>query len=102
MEELLTYLNTGKANAVSRKTLTQLLGIQDRVVRRNIAELRAKGVPIASNTKTGGYYLPANEKEAEEYIHSMNSRAINTFKSIKATKEWLKKNKNINIQLDIF
>lgn len=94
-EILMENLQEGKENAKTRKELSKLLSVSDRNLRVIIADLRALGVPIISNTDKGGYYLPSNEYEAREYIKSMNNRAINTFKSIKATKHWLSTNNNI-------
>lgn len=98
---ILNNLKPGRENSISRDKLVSMTGINDRTIRNTIADLRASGIPIISNTNKGGYYLPATQEEAQEYISSMENRAINTFKSVKATKEWLKKNRNINIQLDI-
>lgn len=98
---ILNTLKKGADNATRKEMLVTITGLNERTVRKIIADLRASGIPIISNTNKGGYYLPATQEEAQEYISSMENRAINTFKSVKATKEWLKKNRNINIQLDI-
>ncbi len=95
---LIMALEPGKENAKTRKELSKLLSVSDRNLRVIIADLRALGVPVISNTDKGGYYLPATKEEASEYIKSMNNRAINTFKSVKATKEWLHTNSNMSFE----
>ncbi|NLC96182.1 MAG: HTH domain-containing protein [Erysipelotrichaceae bacterium] len=90
---ILNNIKPGRENSISRDKLVSITGINDRTIRDTIADLRAEGVPIISNTNKGGYYLPATQEEAQEYISSMENRAKNTFVSIKATKEWLKNNR---------
>ena len=70
---LITALEPGKENAKTRTELMDLLNVSDRCIRRTIADLRALGVPVISNTDKGGYYLPATKEEASEYIKSMNN-----------------------------
>lgn len=89
---ILNNLKPGRENSISRDKLVSMTGINDRTIRDKIADLRASGIPIISNTNKGGYYLPASADEAQEYIESMESRAKKTFVSIKATKQWLKDN----------
>lgn len=38
----------------------------------------------------GGYYLPGSREEVAEFINSMSNRAKNTFKAVKAAREYLK------------
>lgn len=90
---ILNNIKPGRENSISRDKLVSITGINDRTIRDTIADLRAEGVPIISNTNKGGQYLPATQEEAQEYISSMENRAKNTFVSIKATKEWLKNNR---------
>lgn len=91
---ILNNIKPGRENSISRDKLVSMTGIDDRTIRDTIADLRASGVPIISNTHKGGYYLPANADEAQEYIESMESRAKKTFVSIKATKQWIKENRS--------
>lgn len=89
-ERIMSNLGNGIEESISRKDLSMACNISDRATRDEIAELRKMGVPIVSNTKTGGYYLPKTKYEALDYIIGMESRAKRTFESIKATREWLK------------
>lgn len=89
-QKILKALKQGRENAITRKQLVKLTGYNDRAVRNIIADLRAEGVPVVSNTKTGGYYLPTTLEEANEYYNSMRSRAIKTFLSARATKQWIR------------
>lgn len=97
--KILANIKTGKENAISRHQLVLLCRESDRKIRDEIAEMRLYGTPIVSNTDAGGYYLPATPEEAYEYINSMESRAKRTFESIKATKEWLRKNGQMRLDL---
>lgn len=89
---ILNNIKPGRENSISRDKLVSMTGINDRTIRDTIADLRASGVPIISNTQEGGYYLPSTKDEAQEYIESMESRAKKIFISAKATKQWLKDN----------
>lgn len=86
MEEILTYLNRGKANAISKKSLTQLLNVDERTVRKNIAELRAKGIPIASNTKTGGILLASKWKRSWRVYPQHEQQSYQHFQVCKSNK----------------
>lgn len=98
-ERIMSNLGNGIEESISRKDLSMACNISDRATRDEIAELRKMGVPIVSNTKTGGYYLPKTKYEAIDYVRSMKSRAKRTCESIEATKEWLKN--RYQVRLDI-
>lgn len=88
-----TILPKGKKNAISAKELAEKLGFPSvRVLQKNIEKARAEGVLILSST-TGGYYLPENDAEIEEFVATLRSRAIGIFKAIKAARQYMNETK---------
>lgn len=84
------YLKRGKENKVSFAELQELTGIYNtRQLRKAIAEERKDGALILS-TSTGGYYLPANEAEIEEYVKFRSKEAYATFRALKPATRALK------------
>lgn len=85
-------LPTGAENAVSRRELSALTGIEDRQLRRRIAEERRAGVLILSSTESnGGYYRAANREELTRYVRSMRSRSKEILAVIHAAEEALQR-----------
>lgn len=86
-------LPTGKENAISTNDLTVLMGFSDsRALQADIARARNAGQVILSST-AGGYYLPCNDSEVEEFIAVLRARAIGTFRALKSAREYLKEDK---------
>ena len=86
-------LPTGKENAISTDELTILLGFADaRGLQTDIAKSRNTGQVILSSVQ-GGYYLPADDSEVEEFVAVLRARAINTFRALKSAREYLKEDK---------
>ncbi len=80
-------LPTGKENAITSNELTRVMGFDNtRSLQADIAKSREAGQVILS-CSTGGYYLPANDREIEEFISVLRARAINTFKALRSAKE---------------
>ena len=93
VNDYIRYLKRGKRNAISRRELMRLSGIDnERRLREDIAKRRSEGQIICSsfNGKNGGYYLPENRQEIEEFLLSMEKHAKNTFNAIKAARKALK------------
>ena len=67
-------LMEGRENGLHLKDLSQMLGIDPRIVRQMIHQERRQGIPILSNSKDG-YYLPGNEYEKSECVRQMRGRA---------------------------
>jgi len=84
-------LNRGKENARTTEELLQICGFSNkRELTAQIAKERAAGTLICSTTtENGGYYLPATRSEVAEFVKSMSNRAKNTFKAIRAAREYL-------------
>ena len=68
-------LPVGAENAVSRRELSALTGIEDRQLRRQIAEERRSGLLILSSTAEvgGGYFRAANVAELRRWVAMMQS-----------------------------
>lgn len=77
------YLSPGQENAIPLRHLEAMTGWPGRDIRKQIAVERRTGVPILSNNRTG-YYLAADEVEAEQFVRSMRGRAHEILKTASA------------------
>lgn len=81
-------LPIGAENAVSRRELSALTGIEDRQLRRQIAKERRAGVLILSSSESnGGYYRAASREELQRYVRSMQSRSKEILTVIRTAEE---------------
>ena len=78
--DLLSY---GQENAIPRRHLEKLTGLDGRTVRLMIERERHEWVPILADNVTG-YYLPATEHERAACVRSMRHRAGEIMKSARA------------------
>lgn len=70
-------LHKGRDRAITAKELVRILKVEDRVIRKEIREFIAEGVPVASSTKLPfGYYIVETIQEANEYMQSLRNRLI--------------------------
>lgn len=67
-------LGVGKANAITRRDLERLTGLDGRSVRLLIERERRAGMPILADNASG-YYLPASDDERAECVRSLRHRA---------------------------
>lgn len=67
-------LSRGQENAVPLKQLTALTELPERVVRRQIAAERKRGIMILADNKSG-YFLPGTPEELRRFSRSMIHRA---------------------------
>lgn len=74
------YLMQGKENAITANELALMLGLTRRQVVRLVELERNEGIPIlASKDGTrGGYYLPKNVAEIDEYIYKCKAKSMQT------------------------
>lgn len=63
----------GEENAVTRKYLEQITGLNGREVQRAVQIARLHGIPILSSGS--GFFLPATEDEKARFVRSMRHRA---------------------------
>ena len=89
------YLRRGKKNARSRDFLVQKTGLDERRVRRAVAELRAEGYPVCSVTaKPGGYWLTDKDDELREFIAQLEIQRDYFGKAIKRLRQRLQEVEN--------
>ena len=67
-------LHEGAANGTTLTELVQLIGEDERSIRRRIQAERKAGKLILADNKSG-YFLPTSEHEVRRFIRSMSSRA---------------------------
>lgn len=79
-------LPVGEENAVSRRELTQRIGVSDRRLRQQIAQERKAGALILSSESHSGYYRPANAQELRRFVASMTSRGAGVFAAVAAAR----------------
>lgn len=82
-------LPAGADNAVSRRHLSAVVGLSDRMLRRQIAHERHSGALILSSTGRGGYYRPGDADELRRFVASMSHRASETFTALSAARRAL-------------
>ena len=76
----------GRENAIPRRELEKLTGLDGRTVRLMIERERREGRPILADNATG-YYLPATEHERAACVRSMRHRAGEIMKSAQAIEQ---------------
>ena len=79
-------LSHGRENAIPRRELEKLTGLDGRTVRLMIERERREGSPILADNATG-YYLPATEHERATCVRSMRHRAGEIRKSAQAIEQ---------------
>lgn len=67
-------LGVGRENAITRRDLERLTGLDGRSVRLLIERERRAGIPICSDNQNG-YYLPCCKSEKDAFVASMRHRA---------------------------
>ena len=80
------FLSHGQENAIPRRELEKLTGMDGRTVRLMIEQERRGGTPICTNNLTG-YYLPATEEERTACVRSMRHRAGEIMKTARAIEQ---------------
>lgn len=73
-EPLLKLIPTGKENGVSRRELSEKLGLDARSISDLVLSARRDNIIIASGNR--GYYFPADLKEEHEYYKRLHSMAL--------------------------
>ncbi len=83
-------LKQGKENVISTERLLELSGAKNiRQLQKQISVERENGALILSSS-VGGYFLPdkgeKGRQEIAEYVRTLQARALNTLKILKAVK----------------
>ena len=86
---LTDYLSVGEENALTAKTLSKYLGLSERDITIQINALRKKGELICSNTQSG-FWLPADDRDIEQFVRGMQGRIKDMQKAMKPAVEYLK------------
>ena len=91
-EKIEALLHKGRENSLRTSFLSAVTGLTQRQVVMEVSRERANGVPILSSCRgEGGYYLPADgeqgQRETEECLRTMRSRAVKTLQAVKALAE---------------
>lgn len=63
--EILNYIPTGSQNAVRRKYLVAVTGLNDRSFREAVSEARLK-IPIVNLSDGRGYFIPDMNDESDQ------------------------------------
>ena len=78
----------GQKRRLSRDMLirrvNRIMKASDRQIRDAISEL-----PIISTSGTGGYWLPADDAEIDEWAREMLSRTQQIYKRVRLARTWL-------------
>ena len=84
------HLRRGQKNTTSRSFLIQVTGLNDRRVRKAIADLRAEGYPVCSTTtEPGGYWLSNDAVELLRFITQLELQRDYFTKAIKRLRQRL-------------
>jgi chromosome segregation and condensation protein ScpB len=92
------HIPVGRDNAVTRQRLCDITGLNDREVRRQISELRAKdddsNLVIVSVSNGRGYFRSNNPDDIRHFIAEMQKRNRMVYQAIKIAKRTLKRIEN--------
>ena len=87
---IMNLLPVGKENAISTQELVRLAGCRSaRELQERIALERNAGAVICSGSGRG-YWRPKDRQEIQEFVKTMNARALNTLRAAKSAKAVLK------------
>lgn len=87
-----SLLPVGKENAVTTQELVKITGCGSaRELQQHIAYEREHGAIICSGSGRG-YWKPKNRQEIQQFVKTMNARALNTLKAAKGAKIALMEN----------
>ena len=86
---ILNYIPRGKENAISRARLREVTGLNDSVMRQEIAKARREACII--NLQDGrGYYLPTTIEEVDRFIAQEEHRAKSIFTNLSGARKYKK------------
>lgn len=87
MKDILSFIPYGRENAVSRKYLCSVLGINDRTLRNAIKKLLRAGEPILSSSHSGGYWRSNDPEEWGKFLKECDNRAVTERKNVAKLRE---------------
>lgn len=87
---IMNLLPVGKENAISTTELVRLTGCKSaRDLQERIAYERNHGAVICSGSGRG-YWKPKDRQEIQEFVRTMDARALNTLRAAKSARAALK------------
>lgn len=91
------FIPYGYENAVSRKELCNVTGLNDRVVRDLIEAARRNTIIISNNDGSGYWLYPPNPTQKEKdllkrYVKQQENRAKSIFYALKPARKVIKEN----------
>ena len=87
---IMNLLPVGKENAISTADLVRLTGCKSpRDLQERIAYERNHGAVICSGSGRG-YWKPKDRQEIQEFVRTMDARALNTLRAAKSARAALK------------
>lgn len=86
-------LRRGQRNSFSAEYLVKRLELGTvRALQKQIEKERREGaVIISTSTPPGGYYLPENAREVEQFIKTLENRAESTMDALESARAYLKR-----------
>lgn len=89
-------LSYGKDNSISANELQMIMGFDNpRSLRSDIHKARLSGQVILSTCKeSGGYYLPANDGEVQEFIATYSSQALSLLRVLRSARQYLNRDES--------
>ena len=76
-------LGYGKKNAVPRAELAEILGVDDRKMRKMIAEAKRDGLVVCCDQDGKGYYIADEPEEYDRQYAQTYSRAMSLLVQLK-------------------
>lgn len=90
MRDYAAILQKGKENAIETRVLMTMLGFEsEQTLKREIARAREEGQIILACTQ-GGYYLPQDDTEVQEWVNTLTKRVETTLHTLENAKNYLK------------
>lgn len=92
---IIDYIPQGYKNAISRRSLCTLTGLNDRVIRGLIEEARRETIIISNNDGSGYWLFPDNPTEQEKemlrkFVKQQESRAKSIFYALRPARQMMK------------
>lgn len=90
VDKLLSLIPSGRSNAISRRSLVELMGISDRQVRKLIKDAR-RYTPILNLQNGKGYFIPTEKEKplVDKWLKQETARAKTTFWAMRGAREFL-------------
>ena len=92
---IIDYIPKGYENAISRQALSQITGLNDRVIRNMIEEARRETIIISNNDGSGYWLYPDNPTKhermlLEKFVKQQESRAKSIFYALRPARLMMK------------